>query len=409
MGNLESDRKLGWVPSEPQRKHHIDALRVSAILLLIPYHAARYVQKGTTDSPIVDAVVWFVHTWHMPLFFAISGYLAASALRRSSAFGQARGRLKRLGIPLLIGMITVVPLANLLVIASAQLRPRSQNLPDSRNLELANIFSLNPRHLWFLAYLLMISLIVIVVRSVALHVPAIGDGFVRGFQWLVARPFAFLPFALATGSLLLLKSGWAAGGDASSSLVPVPALLLYFTAFFGFGALLAGREELVRGLERGAWLRLGAGVALAVPVFLLFYDNSIFTGNVGVAGSLLDGSTPRIVGLFAVGIVGWLTMLGIWGVIAKYVTTESSVLRYLADASFWIYLIHIPFLIILQSTLAEADVWLPLRYVLTVTGTVLLSVGTYALFVRRTPIGTWLHGKRPRRPKPVAAPQPSPT
>ena len=88
-----------------QRRHHLDAVRVSAILLLIPYHAARYIQKGLGEDRVVDLAVWFVHTWHMPLFFAISGFLAATGLRRSSAARQLRSRLRRLGLPLVVGML----------------------------------------------------------------------------------------------------------------------------------------------------------------------------------------------------------------------------------------------------------------------------------------------------------------
>ena len=379
-----------------ERKHHLDALRVSAILLLIPYHASRYVQKGFTDSALVDGVVWFVHAWHMPLFFAISGYLAAGALRRSGVVKQLQSRGRRLGIPLVIGMLTVVPLANLMVIASTQLRARKQDVPADRELDLANIFTATPRHLWFLAYLLMISLIVVGIRALASRSATLGGTAGRWFGWLMRNPLALVLLALVTGSILLLKSGWAAGGSGASSLVPVPTLLLYYLAFFGFGVLMAGRDELIEGLRRGAWIRLTAGMALAIPVFLLFYNSGDFTGNVGADGTLVDAGSPRILGLFAVGLVCWLTLLGIWGVAARYVRSESRVLRYLADASFWVYLIHIPFLIGLQSALAEADIYLPLRWALTVIGTLLLSVGSYALFVRRTAIGTWLHGARPR-------------
>ncbi len=127
---------MGSSPPEGgnQRRHHLDAIRVSAILLLIPYHAARYIQKGLGENRAVDAAVWFLHTWHMPLFFAISGFLAASALRRSTAAGQVRSRLRRLGVPLVIGMLTVVPLANFFVIEAAAIWPREQKVPAKREL-----------------------------------------------------------------------------------------------------------------------------------------------------------------------------------------------------------------------------------------------------------------------------------
>ncbi|HYH54339.1 MAG TPA: acyltransferase family protein [Solirubrobacterales bacterium] len=362
-----------------QRSHHLDAIRVSAILLLIPYHAARYVQKGETDSEIVDAVVWFVHTWHMPLFFAISGFLAASALRRSTAARQLRGRFRRLGLPLVVGMLTVVPLANLLVIGAAALWPRKGELPPKRELELANVFNLNPRHLWFIAYLLMISLIAIGVWLAIQRAPAMGGAINRGFGRLMRSWWAVPALAAISAAILITKTGWVAGGSASNSLVPAPTLFAYFSFFFVFGWLLSGQSGLIEGLKRGAWLRLGTGVLIAVPAFLLFYDNGDFTGNVGTAGVLAEIDELRIYGLFTVGLVCWLTLFGIWGVLALYVREESRVMRYLSDASFWIYLIHIPFLVALQSSLSTTDLAVPIRWTLTVTGTLALAVGSYAL------------------------------
>jgi len=362
-----------------QRRHHLDAIRVSAILLLIPYHAARYIQKGAGGNEIVDAVVWFVHTWHMPLFFAISGFLAAGALRRSSAARQLRARLRRLGLPLAVGMLTVVPLANFLVIGAAAAWPRNEALPPKREMDLANVFSLTPRHLWFIAYLLMISLVAIGIWVAIQRAPRIGSALGRGFRALMRSWWGVPVLASIGAAILITKSGWVAGGTASNSLVPTPTLFAYYSLFFFFGWLLSGQSDLLGELKRGAWLRLGAGLAIAVPAFLLFYDNADFTGQVGTPGVLAEIDGLRIYGLFAVGLVCWLTLFGVWGVLARYVRKESRVLRYLAGASFWIYLVHIPFLVVLQSSLAETGLAVPERYVLTVIGTLACAIGTYAL------------------------------
>ncbi|HKF82595.1 MAG TPA: acyltransferase family protein [Solirubrobacterales bacterium] len=362
-----------------QRRHHLDAIRVSAILLLIPYHAARYVQKGDGDPRIVDAVVWFVHTWHMPLFFAISGFLAASALRRSTAALQVRARFRRLGVPLIVGMLTVVPLANFFVIEAAALWPRKGTVPPKREMDLANIFSFTPRHLWFIAYLLMISLVAIGIWLAIQRAPRIGAALNRGFDQLMRSWWGVPLLASISAAILITKSGWVAGGSASNSLIPVPALFAYYSLFFGFGWLLSGQSNLIEELKRGAWLRLAAGVLIAVPAFHLFYDSGAFTGNVGTAGVLTQIEALRLYGLFAVGVVCWLTLFGIWGVLARYIVDESRALRYLADASFWIYLVHIPFLVALQSTLSTTDLAIPVRWGLAVTGTFALALGSYAL------------------------------
>jgi glucans biosynthesis protein C len=362
-----------------QRSHHLDAIRVSAILLLIPYHAARYVQKGDGNPRIVDAVVWFVHAWHMPLFFAISGFLAASALRRSTAARQLRGRFRRLGLPLVVGMLTVVPLANFLVIGAAALWPRKGPVPPKRELDLANVFSLTPRHLWFIAYLLMISLVAIGLWLAIQRAPRLGAAINRSFGHLMKSWWAVPVLASISAVILITKTGWVAGGSASNSLIPAPTLFVYYSFFFLFGWLLSGQSELIEQLKRGAWLRLGVGVLIAVPAFLLFYDNGDFTGNVGTPGVLAEIDELRLYGLFTVGIVCWLTLFGIWGVLARYVRKESRVLRFLSDASFWIYLVHIPFLVALQSSLSTTDLTIPVRWGLAVSGTLALAIGTYAL------------------------------
>ena len=381
--------------SGSQRRHYLDAIRVSAILLLIPYHAARYIQKGFGEDRAVDAAVWFVHTWHMPLFFAISGYLAATGLRRSTAARHARSRLRRLGLPLVIGMLTVVPLANFFVIEAAALWTRKQQIPAKRELTFGHVFNLTPQHLWFIAYLLVISLLAIGVWLAIQQYPKVGAAINRGFRTLMRSWWGLPALASLSALVLITKSGWVAGGAMSNSLIPVPTLLAYFSIFFLFGWLLSGQDDLGEVLKRGAWLRFGAGLLIAIPAFSLFYNNADFTGNVGTAGILAEDGHLRPLGLYAVGLVCWLMLFGVWGLLARYVRTESRVLRYLADASFWVYLVHIPFLVALQSSLANTHLEVALRYTLAVTGTLALAVGSYALVQAARSL--WVSATRPSR------------
>lgn len=378
----------------PKRRHYLDAIRVSAILLLIPYHAARYVQKGFGEDRIVDAAVWFVHTWHMPLFFAISGFLAATALRRSGAVRQVRSRLRRLGVPLVIGMLTVVPLANFFVIGAAAIWSRDQKVPVKRELSFDHVFNTTPQHLWFIDYLLVISLLALGAWVAITEFPKVGAAINRGFRVLMTSWWGVLALAATSALILITKPGWVAGGTMSDSLVPVPTLLVYFSFFFLFGWLFSGQDDLQEVLKRGAWLRFAAGALIAIPGFFLFYNNTDFTGNVGIAGMLAEDGQLRIVGLFAVGLVCWLMLFGIWGLLARYVRSESRVLRYLADASFWIYLVHIPFLVAIQSALAETHLEVALRYALTVSGTLALAVGSYALVQAGRRLWVRLTGQR---------------
>jgi glucan biosynthesis protein C len=209
--------------------------------------------------------------------------------------------------------------------------------------------------------------------------PRMGAALNRGFGRVMRSWWAVPVLASISAAILITKTGWVAGGSASNSLIPAPTLFAYYGLFFLFGWLLSGQSDLVEKLKCGAWLRLGAGALLAAPAFLLFYDNGDFTGNVGTPGVLAEIDELRLYGLFTVGLVCWLTLFGIWGMLARYVRKESRVLRYLSDASFWIYLVHIPFLVALQSTLSTTDLAIPVRWGLAVGGTLALALGTYAL------------------------------
>jgi glucans biosynthesis protein C len=225
----------------------------------------------------------------------------------------------------------------------------------------------------------MISVLAIGIWLAIQRTPGLGATINRAFRALIRSWWAVPVLAAISAAILITKTGWVAGGSAANSLIPTPTLFAYYSFFFVFGWLLSGQDSLVEELKRGAWLRLGAGVLIAMPAFLLFYNNGDFTGGVGTPGVLAEIGKLRPYGLLAVGLVCWLTLFGIWGVLARYVRKESRVLRYLSDASFWIYLVHIPFLVALQSSLAETPLAIPARYVLTVGGTLALALGTYAL------------------------------
>jgi fucose 4-O-acetylase-like acetyltransferase len=158
----------------------------------------------------------------MPLFFAISGFLAASALRRSTAALQVRARFRRLGVPLVVGMLTVVPLANFFVIEAAALWPRKGALPAKRELDLANVFSFTPRHLWFISYLLIISLLAIGIWLAIQRAPRIGAALNRGFGQMMKSWWAVPLLASISAAILITKTGWVAGERSPTPSFPPP-------------------------------------------------------------------------------------------------------------------------------------------------------------------------------------------
>jgi surface polysaccharide O-acyltransferase-like enzyme len=101
-------------PPDP-RRHDLDALRAFAMLLGIALHAALtfapipWIAMNKETSPAMGAFVEVVHGFRLPLFFLMSGYFSAMLLRRRGIGGFLSHRWKRIGLPLLLGMFTVIP------------------------------------------------------------------------------------------------------------------------------------------------------------------------------------------------------------------------------------------------------------------------------------------------------------
>ena len=105
--------------------------------------------------------------------------------------------------------------------------------------------------------------------------------------------------------------------------------------------------------------------------------------------------------LIGMALIVWLLAFGMTGLFQKYGNRPSASVRYIVDASYWIYLVHLPFTIWIPGLLAGQS-WSSVSKVLVVTSaTSLIGLVTYALLVRSTFVGTMLSGRRYTRGLPV--------
>jgi len=125
--DVREPRFEGTVPAI-DRIAFVDYLRAFAVLLVVLHHAAlAYVTWGflnpyspmETFSPIVDGAKWSSFntivsandTFFMPLLFLLSGLFVWRSLQSKGVRGFILARLKRLGIPFVIGVVVLTPLA----------------------------------------------------------------------------------------------------------------------------------------------------------------------------------------------------------------------------------------------------------------------------------------------------------
>lgn len=168
---------------ESGRRHYLDWLRVLAVLLLIYFHAAAIFYTGSLgefyirnnlSSPEMIALISFVHQWHMPLFFLLSGAATWFALQTRTVSQYAVERFKRLFIPFLFGTLVLVPPQVYYRLLS------NPNYHDSYFQFYPQFFNgVRPQgnfewaHLWFLVYLFTFSMLAL---PLFLYLKAAGQG-----------------------------------------------------------------------------------------------------------------------------------------------------------------------------------------------------------------------------------------
>jgi glucans biosynthesis protein C len=199
------------VDQPPTRRDELDLLRALVVLGLVFFHTAvifgagEFPIKAATENRVATVFLGFGATWGMPLLFLISGMGTWYSLRSRSPAGFARERLRRLGVPLLVGLLTLVPL-------QVYLGLRHAGDPSSYASFYARFWDVRPAldfpfvltaapdgvfetgHLWFLVCLLGFSL-VLLPGFVWLRRPA-GARLLARLGGLLARP----------GGLLLLPA-----------------------------------------------------------------------------------------------------------------------------------------------------------------------------------------------------------
>jgi hypothetical protein len=245
-------------------------------------------------------------------------------------------------------------------------------------------------HLWFLAYLLTISVIAVpIVRWMARDArPAAG----RTLAWY----WAYLPIVPLLAIELLWRSYW----PYFPNLITDGARVAFFGAFFLFGAAAMWRSEFEARIRTEAWRLLAIGAACWI-YFIFARHSSVFILSPSGFTTLPDPLPVRVA--FAIG--AWALPLGAFGALARRNPTPGPVIRYLSEASMPAYILHHVFSVVFAYFVVQwpLPIWLK---ILIIAGSVLIvTFSAYHFAVRRIGILRFIHGMPPA--KRTAAPKPA--
>ena len=378
----------------------LDALRAAAMLLGVFLHATvAYLHQPVpglvwlVNDPSpgwgFDLLFWYLHGFRIPLFFMVAGFFAALLCDLRGPRAYLKHRLTRIGGPLLGAILLILPPTYFLW----GLGLVDQNIASWREV-LRGSFSdtvlkhdlMGLGHLWFLEYLLVYSLLYFVLRTrfpAILSFPSrvrLLDTWWRplslvivtfGFLWI--RPEIFTHF----------ENRW----------TPEPWGLAYYGLFFLVGTRLHRvRDQLNRLIPTGRWFVVASMAVFALVFVLLRWR---------LSGDTSSHATTWIFAL-ATSLFCWLGVWGFLGLCLEGYKTVSPRVRFVSDAAYWIYLVHVPLVGLTQLLVHWADQDLPIRlppilgFTLAVSCAFAVALASYRYGVRYGVIGKWLHGKKMR-------------
>ncbi|MBR0881155.1 acyltransferase family protein [Bradyrhizobium liaoningense] len=393
-----------------ERLHALDALRGGALLLGIVLHAAMsfvpatprfWFIQDTHPSLLLGLLTFTIHVFRMTTFFLMAGFFARMSFHRRGTQGFVRDRLQRIGLPLVIGWpILFTPMSLIAIWAShfpngGWSRSWPPVLP---NFPLA--------HLWFIYVLLELYVAMLLLRGAFVWLDASGTWRVvidRVFAGIMRSPLAPLALAIPIGIAFCLDQRWI---NVMGVRTPDQSLITNAQAWIGFGSafavgwLLHRQVDLLRLIER-RWL---PHVLLAVVLILIsFVLAGVMLSAPGTPKLSVSFATLRLVSAILYAPAIWISTFAVLGLALRFMSGFSPTRRYLADASYWLYLIHMPIVMVLQVALSQLD-WPGLvKFAIILVVAIPPMLASYHLMVRFTFIGAVLNGRRARREAAPAA------
>jgi glucan biosynthesis protein C len=389
------------MPSQASnRLDHLDAVRAFALLLGIAFHASLsfvpiFIGWAVMDVSTSDIAALFAlvsHSFRLELFFLIAGFFGHMKFHQQGLKVFFKSRLVRIAIPFIVGWFVLRPLVASGWIMGGQSMRGDVDVLAARVDGFATLVNegfLVGTHLWFLYYLLLISFSAVLLRyliglnqSVKHHMTQLADSVVA---WICRSPLAILVVAIPTACCLWFMNNW--GVDtADKSLIPHMPVSLVYGGFFVFGWLLHRQSALMTEFASLSWGKVLVCLSAIIASVVL----SKFESNSGHSDYLLLKASY----LLSYAIMMWSMVSLTIGACKQLFKQPNRKVRYIADASYWLYLIHLPIVVWLQTAFAELPLHWGIKLFSICAITLIISLILYDVFVRSTFIGAILNGKR---------------
>ncbi|QVQ53432.1 acyltransferase family protein [Spiractinospora alimapuensis] len=329
------------------RLAYIDNLRVLLTVLVVLHHAALtygnipmwfYAEPANDASGgLLDVFVGLNQTYFMGLFFMVSGIFVPGSVDRRGSKSFLRGRLVRLGVPLLLFLLLMRPI----IAVSGYLDDAAGELPYWLYL----LITWTPGPMWFVEALLVFSLAYVMIRSFR---PPEHTLIAQRRTGRLPGPVAIAGFTLVLIAatylwrlLVPIGSYWPIVG------LPTPDYLAQYALLFTVGALAYRRgwfDAIPRAAGLGGLATVIAALVLLAPIAGTSFEEAM------VRGSFASLVMSTFESVFAVGMILFLLWL-----FQRFVNRQGHFGRFLSDNAYAVYFLHTLVLVAIGVALSGWD------------------------------------------------------
>ncbi len=371
------------------RIHGFDAMRAIMMLLGLVLHASMtysdinygsvWPLKDPTNNHVFHIIIEFIHLFRMPAFFVIAGFFGALLFYKKSPGTMVSNRVHRIVYPFIVALFILWPLAVFTFNFSAQMISGNQ---DGLSIAINAVYpdGLTPEntiHLWFLYYLALISFLTCLIAWGLKQFNFIVTKIKNCFEVCHKKFIILIPLVLITFfTLYQMQSSFAI---TSSSFVPDLNTAMFYIVFYWYGWALYQSKKLISNFIQPAWIMLVFGTIIFIVK--MYFDDS-------------ESGLSLYFAMFANSLATWLYIFACMGLFLRYASNGSYALRYISDAAYWIYLIHLPLVALIVGLISGIDLSALSKFGIVVFIATAICVATYHFLVRNTFIGLFLNGKK---------------
>jgi glucans biosynthesis protein C len=371
-----------------ERRYDLDWLRVMAILLLHFFHCAMpfiaewdWHIKNKETSNLVLECNYFLSRWRMPLLFFISGVGTVFVLNQLSVRHYIWQRIKRLLVPLIFGMLIIVPPQVYFerILKGAKYKSFIEFYPSIFTTGVYPEGNMSWHHLWFIAYLFVYSIIAIpiflllksekgknIINSAAISTERYG---MYGFGCILfAGSFLYFWFPNETHAFV---DDWAG----------FTKYLLYFL----FGCFIGINPIFWKHIEENR--RQNLKIAFFSTILINYFRWNNVEPDWGI-------NVRNLLFLALLVVSAWLWVITFLGYAKKYLNFNSKFLQLANEAIYPFYILHQTIIVIIAYYIVQVQETIISKYIFLTILSFVLSIGLYVFLVKPYKITRVLFGMK---------------